>query len=87
MARWHRSGDGRVFPTSRWANPFKLRDCPSIDVCLNLYRSYILADPALLQSLSELTGRNLVCHCRTGSRCHVDILIEIHKKYLGDKIS
>ena len=76
IGRAHRPHSGRLLAASPWANPFKLKDCSSIDECLGRFRTYLYSCQALLRRLPELANRRLVCHCLPGSPCHGDILKE-----------
>ena len=76
IGRAHRDSRGRVFPSSVWANPFKLKDCGGIMDCLARYRAHLSAMKGFPSILRALSGRRLVCHCRSGDRCHADELIQ-----------
>ena len=67
---------GWKLPKSKWANPFKVSECGSAEEACRKYRSYLLNDPALVVSLSELCGKTLGCWCAPGS-CHGDVLVEL----------
>lgn len=60
---------------SKWANPFPVKQYTR-DGCLTKYREYILSNKELMDSLSELKGKNLGCWCQP-EKCHGDILIEL----------
>ena len=61
---------------SKWGNPFVIgRDGSRADVIAK-YRAWIVAQPALLNALDELRGRDLICWCAPLA-CHGDVLIEL----------
>lgn len=61
---------------SKWGNPFVIgRDGSRADVIAK-YRAWIVAQPALMNALDELRGRDLVCWCAPLA-CHGDVLIEL----------
>ncbi len=72
--------------TSKWGNPFPVGDSNILDVftgkpytregCIAAYRSWIADQTELLNSLDELVGKRLGCHCKPLA-CHGDVLLEI----------
>jgi hypothetical protein len=61
---------------SKWGNPFVIgRDGSRADVIAK-YRAWIVAQPALMNALDELRGRDLICWCAPLA-CHGDVLIEL----------
>jgi hypothetical protein len=61
---------------SKWGNPFIIgRDGTRKEV-VSKYRKWILNQPHLLESLSELKGKTLGCWCAP-SACHGDVLVEL----------
>jgi hypothetical protein len=61
---------------SKWGNPFVIgRDGSRADVIAK-YRAWIVAQPALMNALDELGGRDLICWCAPLA-CHGDVLIEL----------
>ena len=59
-----------------WGNPFVIgRDGSRADVIAK-YRAWIVAQPALMNALDELRGRELICWCAPLA-CHADVLIEL----------
>ena len=63
---------------SKWGNPFVIgRDGSRADVIAK-YRAWIVAQPALMNALDELRGRDLVCWCAPLA-CHGDVLIDLAK--------
>ncbi|MGD9843920.1 MAG: DUF4326 domain-containing protein [Variibacter sp.] len=61
---------------SKWGNPFVIgRDGSRAEVIAK-YRAWIVAQPALMNSLDELRGRDLVCWCAPLA-CHGDVLIDL----------
>jgi hypothetical protein len=70
---------------SKWHNPFKLSAYDGdISTVLKLYENYIEENESLIQSLSELKGKNLGCFCKKkgSEHCHGDILLKLYKKYI-----
>lgn len=49
---------------SKWANPFTVKEYGKEEACRK-YREYVLATPALRDSLEELRGKILGCFCCT----------------------
>ena len=61
---------------SKWGNPFVIgRDGSRAEVIAK-YRAWIVTQPALMNALDELRGRDLVCWCAPLA-CHGDVLIEL----------
>src|SRR4249920_3503141 len=59
---------------SKWGNPFVIgRDGSRADVIAK-YRAWIVAQPALMNALDELRGRDLACW-RAPLACHGDVLM------------
>ena len=72
----------------KWGNPNK--NVHTIEERLNsiqLYRTHLDSNPDLLESLPELTGKNLGCHCAP-LPCHAEILHEyLEKLRLGHLVT
>ena len=62
-------------PPSKWANPFKIGTDGDRHTVIERYAAWVRGQPALLQSLGELAGRRLFCHCSLAERCHGDVLL------------
>lgn len=64
---------------SRWANPWRLKDCSSREACLELYRrmAKIWGEYAIDDLRRELRGKDLACWCPVDKPCHADLLLEI----------
>ncbi|KPF95043.1 MULTISPECIES: DUF4326 domain-containing protein [Rhodopseudomonas] len=61
---------------SKWGNPFVIgRDGSRAEVVAK-YRAWIVTQPALMNALEELRGRDLVCWCAPLA-CHGDVLIDL----------
>lgn len=73
---------GWDLPQSKWANPFSVRECGSVEVAVAKYREFIENQPELLDSLDELTGKTLGCWCKPGP-CHGDVLVDLWRKKQG----
>ena len=64
---------------SKWGNPFVIgRDGSRAEVVAK-YRAWIVTQPALMNALEELRGRDLVCWCAPLA-CHGDVLRELANK-------
>ena len=64
---------------SKWGNPFVIgRDGSRAEVIAK-YRAWIVTQPALMGSLDELRGRDLICWC-SPLACHGNVLIELANK-------
>lgn len=74
----HENGNKRIYhyKKSKWANPFKVEDCKSIEECLNKYLQY-LKENNLLQYLDELKGKTLGCFCDQKGLCHAKLLYDL----------
>jgi hypothetical protein len=60
---------------SKWANPFSVK-LYGREKALEMYRTYILSNDALLSEIHTLRGKVLGCWCKPES-CHGDILVEL----------
>lgn len=61
---------------SKWGNPFVIgRDGSRTEVIAKC-RAWIVAQPALMNALDELRGRDLICWCAPLA-CHGDVLVEL----------
>ena len=64
---------------SKWGNPFVIgKDGNRSDV-INKYRTYILNNVELMNSIYELKDKTLGCWC-SPKPCHGDVLIEIAER-------
>ena len=61
---------------SKWANRFKIGEHGSRDEVIALYEKWITTQPALLASLPEPRGKDLVCWCAPDP-CHGDVLLKL----------
>jgi hypothetical protein len=59
---------------SKWGNPYQSGVHGTRDEVIRLYENYLLTSNDLLDSLEELTGKDLVCWCKPKA-CHGDILL------------
>jgi hypothetical protein len=64
---------------SKWGNPFCIGVDGTRDEVIEKYHQWILTQPNLLNSLQELKGKTLACHCYP-MRCHAQILIDLTNK-------
>ena len=80
IGRHHRCRvSGRVFPASRWANPFKVNELGRAR-CIARFARLLAESPDLLGHLHELEGSRVVCHCAADEDCHGDVLIQKFKE-------
>ena len=61
---------------SKWANPFKIKECGSAENAVRKYEDFIRKQPRLLQDLYELEGKTLGCWCKP-EPCHGDVLVNL----------
>ena len=60
---------------SRYCNNYKVAEVGR-EKAISLFREHHRGDKVLYGSLWTLSGRRLVCHCKTTQSCHGDVLIE-----------
>ena len=65
---------------SKWGNPFTIGIDGTRNEVIMKYKKYILSDKELLNSLHELKGKRLGCHCYPKS-CHGDVLVDLIENY------
>ena len=61
---------------SKWGNPYRVDVDGSRTEVIALYESYIKSNRRLVNDLSELHGKNLVCFC-SPKVCHGDVLLRL----------
>ncbi len=61
---------------SKWGNPFKIGKDGTRTEVIKKYEKWIKAQPHLMNSLHELEGKVLGCHCKP-KPCHGDVLIKL----------
>jgi hypothetical protein len=61
---------------SKWGNPFVLGRDGGRDEVIARYREWLVQQPELMATLSELKGKVLGCWCAPLS-CHGDVLAEL----------
>lgn len=71
--------------TSKWANPFKVKDVGSVHRACELYLDWIVNEE-LLDNIMELEGKVLGCWCCNGIdekadrwTCHGHVLIRLYE--------
>jgi hypothetical protein len=73
---------------SKWGNPYTHLELEATEAtfkvasrqeAIDKYREYLLNNPELLESLSELEGKTLGCWCKPKS-CHGDVIVELLNK-------
>jgi len=65
---------------SKWGNPFTIGRDGTRDEVIAQYRKWILLQPHLIASLSELVGKVLGCWCAPNA-CHGHVLIDLLKEF------
>lgn len=61
---------------SKWGNPFIIgKDGTRLEV-IGRYYKWLTEQPELMQALSELRGKNLVCWCAP-LPCHATVLLRL----------
>lgn len=68
--------DVLVDRTTKWGNPFFMRNESQREEVIRKYKEWIKTQPELLAALPELKGKVLACWCAPKS-CHADILAEL----------
>lgn len=61
---------------SKWGNPFVIGKDGARDEVVAKYRTYLLANPILMDALPTLRGKRLGCYCAPNKLCHGSILAE-----------
>jgi hypothetical protein len=61
---------------SKWANPYRVAECGTVEAAVEKYRQYIMRTPSLLNDIGELRGKTLGCWCKPGP-CHGDVLVKL----------
>ena len=69
---------GRGAPPSKWGNPFRINAQCSRAESVRKYGAFV-AETGLHDSIHELSGKDLLCHCRPDELCHADHLLELLK--------
>jgi hypothetical protein len=59
---------------SKWGNPFYVEEYGR-DLAIQYYRDYLVSS-GLINHVSELKGKSLVCYCAPQA-CHADVLMEL----------
>lgn len=66
---------------SKWHNPFKMAPGETSDNVGKRYKEHVQDSPALMDALSELSGKTLGCWCHP-SYCHGHVLKELWDEQL-----
>lgn len=67
---------------SKWGNKFVIGKDGTRAEVIALYEAWIRQQPDLLNSLEELSGKKLGCHCKPNYACHGDVLLKLLKEKL-----
>ena len=65
---------------TKWGNPFRIGIDGNRDEVVAKYEAWVVTQKHLMDSLSELIGKILGCHCEEDELCHGKILIKLIKK-------
>ena len=69
----------------KWHNPFKVKDCNTVEEAILRFDAYLRASPPLIADLHQLLGKRLVCHCTLSRRCHADALARAVSEFVLNK--
>lgn len=73
-----------AYPASEWQNSFRVDDY-GLEECLNLYEQHLseyLKDEKRLDRFKLLLkAKEIGCFCRSGEKCHRDIVLKFLNKY------
>jgi hypothetical protein len=61
---------------SKWGNPYRIGIDGTRDEVIAKFRRYIMNHMSLMNSLYELEGKVLGCHCKPEA-CHGDVLVSL----------
>lgn len=75
---------GKGVAPSKWGNPFCLRYGYSRADSIAAYYHFISVRKDMLEQLSELRSRVLVCHCKPKA-CHGDVLVVLAENMYENK--
>jgi Domain of unknown function (DUF4326) len=72
-------GNGRdvqIDRQTKWGNPFIIGKDGDRSEVVEKYREWVVQQPELMDSITELRGKRLGCHC-SPALCHGDVLAEL----------
>lgn len=73
-----------IYPASEWQNSFRVDDY-GLDECLKLYEQHLseyLKDKKRLDRFKLLlNAKEIGCFCRSGAKCHRDIVLKFLNMY------
>lgn len=77
----------RADRSTRWGNPFTVRDCGSAEAAVEKYRLRLRegtlpavgrhAPVTVADIRAELAGRDLACWCGLADACHLDVTLRV----------
>ena len=70
---------GRGVVPSKWGNPFRVGAGCTRKEAIDKYKNYV-KDAGLDDDIHEITGKDLLCHCRPEDSCHADYLLELCRR-------
>ena len=70
---------GRGVVPSKWGNPFRVGAGCTRKEAIDKYKNYV-KDAGLDDDIHEITGKDLLCHCRPEDPCHADYLLELCRR-------
>jgi len=82
-----RTMEGKVYigRPSIFGNPYTITSHQNRELVIQKYQEYIWNAPRVLSRLSELRGKDLVCHCKPKA-CHGDVLMKMVQLDIDGKI-
>jgi hypothetical protein len=74
-----RGDAGRGLPPSRFQNPWKVGQHGTREEVISKFKAFAEDSADVRIGARYLTGKRILCHCRTDEACHGDVLIGIAK--------
>lgn len=75
---------GWNLPQSKWHNPYRTKECGSVEKACEMYEQYI-RNSELINDIEELRGKTLGCWCKP-KQCHGDVLVKILESKLAGEV-
>jgi hypothetical protein len=76
-------GRNPKFGNAKWGNPYDDPNMPLHEKIIR-YEDYIRNTPELWDSLHELRGKRLGCHCKPRP-CHADVLVKLVNEVFNEQ--
>ena len=80
----HETCDVLVDRTTKWGNPYVIGRDGDRDTCCDLYEPYYENNEELKNSIHELVGKQIGCHCKP-KRCHGDFLAKKANEFYASR--